>query len=141
MGPFCETKKSKTGSLLYGRRLSRSEQSEPERETERGRNREREEMVLRKAVTKDCPKKVASLIDLVNLPTPLRNFSGQSQMSHVSFFISVWSYIKQHNLQDVNNKNIVNCDDKLKSILLGKPQVELAELPALIKLHFPKVSK
>ncbi|KAJ4815641.1 SWIB/MDM2 domain superfamily protein [Rhynchospora pubera] len=98
-------------------------------------------MVLRKAVTKDCPKKVASLIDLVNLPTPLRNFSGQSQMSHVSFFISVWSYIKQHNLQDVNNKNIVNCDDKLKSILLGKPQVELAELPALIKLHFPKVSK
>jgi SWIB/MDM2 domain len=48
---------------------------------------------------RECPKKVASLIDLVNLPTPLRNFSGQSQMSHLSFFIGVWSYIKQHNLQ------------------------------------------
>jgi chromatin remodeling complex protein RSC6 len=43
--------------------------------------------------------------------------------------------------QDPNNKNVVNCDDKLKGILLGKPQVELAELPALIKLHFPKEPK
>lgn len=43
--------------------------------------------------------------------------------------------------QDPNNKNVVNCDDKLRSILLGKPQVELAELPTLIKLHFPKEPK
>lgn len=44
-------------------------------------------------------------------------------------------------VKDTNNKNVVNCDKKLKSILLGKPQVELAELPALIKLHFPKEPK
>lgn len=43
--------------------------------------------------------------------------------------------------QDPSNKNVINCDDKLKSILLGKPQVELAELPALIKMHFPKEPK
>lgn len=43
--------------------------------------------------------------------------------------------------QDPNNKNIVNCDKKLKSILMGKTQVGLAELPALIKLHFPKEPK
>ncbi|XP_072963075.1 upstream activation factor subunit spp27 isoform X1 [Typha angustifolia] len=98
-------------------------------------------MVLKKVVTGDCPKKVASLIDLANLPSTLREFAGQSQMSHLGFFIRVWSYIKDHNLQDPNNRNVVNCDDKLKSILLGKPQVELAELPMLIKLHFPKASK
>lgn len=40
--------------------------------------------------------------------------------------------------QDPNNKNLVNCDEKLKSIFLGKPKVELTELPTLIKLHFPK---
>lgn len=45
------------------------------------------------------------------------------------------------NLQDPSNKNLVNCDDKLKRILLGKPQVALAELPMLIKLHFPKELK
>lgn len=44
-------------------------------------------------------------------------------------------------VQDPNNKNVVICDDKLRSILLGKPRVELAELPALIKLHFPKERK
>jgi len=44
-------------------------------------------------------------------------------------------------MQDPQNKNLVNCDEKLKSILLGKSKIDLAELPALIKLHFPKESK
>ncbi|CAD5180642.1 upstream activation factor subunit UAF30-like [Musa acuminata AAA Group] len=96
----------------------------------------------RKAMLGECPKKVARLIDLVNLPSNLREFAGgQSQMAHLSFFIRVWSHIKTHNLQDPNNKNLVNCDDKLKSILLGKTQVELSKLPMLINLHFPKPSK
>ena len=44
-------------------------------------------------------------------------------------------------VKDPKNKNLVNCDEKLRSILLGKHQVELAELPSLIKLHFPKEPK
>ncbi|XP_010675787.1 upstream activation factor subunit UAF30 [Beta vulgaris subsp. vulgaris] len=87
------------------------------------------------------PKKLANLIDLVNLPSTLRDFVGQSQISRLGCFMRVWSYIKTNNLQDPQNKNIVNCDDKLKSILLGKSKVDLAELPALIKLHFPKEPK
>ncbi|XP_065864639.1 upstream activation factor subunit UAF30 [Euphorbia lathyris] len=89
----------------------------------------------------DNPKKLANLIDLVNLPSTLRDFVGQSQISRLGCFMRVWSYIKTNNLQDRNNKNVVNCDAKLTSILLGKPQVDLAELPALIKLHFPKEPK
>lgn len=84
------------------------------------------------------PKKVADLIDLVNLPSTLREFMGQSQTSRLGCFKRVWSYIKENKLQDPNNKNVVNCDEKLKRILLGKDQVELVDLPALIKLHFPK---
>jgi hypothetical protein len=59
-------------------------------------------MVLRRATAAvgDCPKKVAKLVDLVNLPTALREFAGgQSQMSHLSFFLRVWSHIKSNNLQ------------------------------------------
>ncbi|KAL0443335.1 UNVERIFIED_CONTAM: hypothetical protein Slati_2056200 [Sesamum latifolium] len=82
---------------------------------------------LKKVVT-DNPKKVADLIDLVNLPTVLRDFMGQSQSSR----LNVW---------DPVNKNVVNCDQKLKSILLGKSKVDLTELPMLIKLHFPKQPK
>ncbi|KAL0399184.1 UNVERIFIED_CONTAM: hypothetical protein Sradi_2261700 [Sesamum radiatum] len=95
---------------------------------------------LKKAVT-DNPKKVADLIDLVNLPTVLRDFMGQSQSSRLNCFKRVWSYIRENNLQDTVNKNVVNCDQKLKSILLGKSKVDLAELPMLIKLHFPKQPK
>ncbi|KAL3733423.1 hypothetical protein ACJRO7_022876 [Eucalyptus globulus] len=95
---------------------------------------------MKKAVA-DNPKKLANLIDLVNLPSTVRDFVGQSQTSRLGCFMRVWSYIKSNNLQDPSNKNLVNCDDKLKSILLGKPQVELAELPALIRLHFPKEPK
>ncbi|CAO2835872.1 unnamed protein product [Amaranthus hypochondriacus] len=89
----------------------------------------------------DNPKKLANLIDLVNLPSTLREFVGQSQISRLGCFMRVWSYIKSNNLQDPQNKNLVNCDEKLKSILLGKSKVDLAELPALIKLHFPKQPK
>lgn len=53
---------------------------------------------LKKAVT-DNPKKVAELIDLVNLPTVLRDFMGQSQSSQLSCFRRVWSYVKENNLQ------------------------------------------
>jgi hypothetical protein len=56
-------------------------------------------MVLRRAIT-ESPKKVAGLKDLVNLPIQLREFAGgQSQMSHISFFLRVWSYIKDNKLQ------------------------------------------
>ncbi|KAL8463554.1 hypothetical protein ACS0TY_034273 [Phlomoides rotata] len=95
---------------------------------------------LKKAVI-DNPKKVADLIDLVNLPTTLREFMGQSQSSQLNCFKRVWSYIKENNLQDPINKNVVNCDEKLKKILLGKSAVDLTELPMLVKLHFPKRSK
>ncbi|KAL8144250.1 hypothetical protein V2J09_017282 [Rumex salicifolius] len=95
---------------------------------------------IKKAVA-DNPKKVANLIDLVNLPSTLRDFVGQSQTSRLGCFMRVWSYIKTNNLQDPSNKNMVNCDEKLKSILLGKTKFDLVELPALIKLHFPKEPK
>lgn len=53
---------------------------------------------LKKAVA-DNPKKVANLIDIVNLPTVLRDFMGQSQSSQLACFKRVWCYIRDNNLQ------------------------------------------
>ncbi|XP_070021801.1 uncharacterized protein [Nicotiana sylvestris] len=53
---------------------------------------------MKKAMT-DNPKKLANLIDLVNLPSTLREFMGQSQTSRLGCFKRVWSYIKENNLQ------------------------------------------
>ncbi|KAL5721749.1 hypothetical protein ACHQM5_005386 [Ranunculus cassubicifolius] len=96
--------------------------------------------LAKKSIT-DNPKKLANLIDLVNLPSILGDFVGQSQISRLGCFMRVWSYIKANNLQDPNKKNVVNCDEKLGRILLGKTQVDLVELPMLIKLHFPNEPK
>ncbi|KAB2049069.1 hypothetical protein ERO13_A13G136700v2 [Gossypium hirsutum] len=53
---------------------------------------------LKKTIT-DNPKKLANLIDLANLPSPVREFVGQSQISRLGCFFRVWSYIKENNLQ------------------------------------------
>lgn len=53
---------------------------------------------MKKSIT-DNPKKLASLIDLVNLPSTVREFVGQSQSSRLGCFMRVWSYIKENNLQ------------------------------------------
>ncbi|KAM3396308.1 hypothetical protein P3S68_005314 [Capsicum galapagoense] len=52
-----------------------------------------------KKVMTDNPKTLANLIDLVNLPSTLREFMGQSQTSRLGCFKRVWSYIKENNLQ------------------------------------------
>ncbi|CAI8618067.1 unnamed protein product [Vicia faba] len=57
---------------------------------------------MKKAVT-DNPKKLANLIDLVNLPPTLRDFVGQSQTSRLTCFMHVWSYVKTNNLQNLTN--------------------------------------
>ena len=53
---------------------------------------------VKRAITEN-PKKLANLIDLANLPSTLREFVGQSQISRLGCFMRVWSYIKANNLQ------------------------------------------
>ncbi|KAK9269377.1 hypothetical protein L1049_001149 [Liquidambar formosana] len=60
---------------------------------------------LKTTITEN-PKKLANLIDLVNLPSTLREFLGQSQISRLGCFMQVWSYIKTNNLQVSNVMNI-----------------------------------
>ncbi|KAK8934483.1 hypothetical protein KSP39_PZI014486 [Platanthera zijinensis] len=55
-------------------------------------------MAAKKAAA-ESPKRLASLIDLANVPSTLRDFLGQSQISRLGCFIRVWSYIKEQNLQ------------------------------------------
>jgi len=77
---------------------------------------------MKKAIT-DNPKKLANLIDLVNLPSTLREFVGQSQISRLGCFKCVWFYIKTNNLQVPPVPLIFLCDAfvsiKFNFILFG----------------------
>ncbi|XP_062193734.1 uncharacterized protein LOC133897148 isoform X1 [Phragmites australis] len=108
-------------------------------------------MVLRRVAAAECPKKVAGLVDLVNLPTALREFAGgRSQMSHLSFFLHVWSHIKDKNLQQQvrnicshlttgpMNRNIVDSVDKLKTVMRQVKSGWLCN-PVLARVHSPTV--
>ena len=47
----------------------------------------------------------------------------------------VWDYIKQHGLQDQQNRRMINADDNLKKIFNGKKQVSMFEMTALVNKH------
>ncbi|XVE93470.1 hypothetical protein REPUB_Repub01dG0195700 [Reevesia pubescens] len=48
----------------------------------------------------------------------------------------IWAYIKEHSLQDPENKKIIICDEKLKKIFGGKDRVGFLEIAGLITPHF-----
>ncbi|KAK4377232.1 hypothetical protein RND71_003528 [Anisodus tanguticus] len=50
----------------------------------------------------------------------------------------IWAHIKQHNLQDPEDKKVIICDEKLKKIFGGRDRVGFLEIAGLISPHFLK---
>ncbi|XVF45017.1 hypothetical protein PTKIN_Ptkin02bG0171900 [Pterospermum kingtungense] len=61
---------------------------------------------------------------------------GVPEISRTQALKLIWAYIKEHNLQDPENKKIIVCDEKLKKILGGKDRVGFLEISGLITPHF-----
>lgn len=59
---------------------------------------------------------------------------GDKPMPRTEVTKKIWEYIKKHNLQDANNKRMINADDKLKAIF-QKPQVSMFEMTKLVNSH------
>ncbi|KAG0462436.1 hypothetical protein HPP92_020912 [Vanilla planifolia] len=49
----------------------------------------------------------------------LQAFVGAKEIPRTEALKQIWAYIKENNLQDPENKRIVVCDEKLKSIFGG----------------------
>ncbi|KAJ7946133.1 upstream activation factor subunit spp27-like [Quillaja saponaria] len=65
---------------------------------------------------------------------------GVSEIPRTQVLKQIWAYIKEHNLQDPENKKIIVCDEKLKKIFGGKDRVGFLEIAGLITPHFLKES-
>ncbi|XP_059652980.1 uncharacterized protein LOC132300056 [Cornus florida] len=63
---------------------------------------------------------------------------GVPEIPRTQALKQIWAYIKQENLQDPENKKIIVCDEKLKSIFAGKERVGFLEIAGLINPHFLK---
>lgn len=69
-------------------------------------------------------------------PSPeLAAVIGSDPLPRTEITKKIWDYIKEHNLQDSQNKRLINADDKLKKVFNGKAQISMFELAKEMNQH------
>jgi len=68
------------------------------------------------------------------LSADLQAVVGAGPMPRTEVVKQLWVYIKNHNLQNPENKRNILCDEKLKAIF-GKGEVTMFEMGSLIGPH------
>jgi upstream activation factor subunit UAF30 len=72
-------------------------------------------------------------------PSPaLAKVIGSEPLPRTEIIKRIWDYIKQHHLQDQNNKRMINADENLKEIFEGKEQVSMFELAGVVNKQVQK---
>lgn len=59
---------------------------------------------------------------------------GANPLPRTEVVKKLWAYIKAHNLQDANNKRMINADDTLRAVF-GKNQVSMFEMTKIVSTH------
>jgi upstream activation factor subunit UAF30 len=60
---------------------------------------------------------------------------GSDPMPRTELTKRIWDDIKKNNLQDSENRRMINADEKLKPIFGGKGQVSMFEMTKLVNQH------
>jgi upstream activation factor subunit UAF30 len=60
---------------------------------------------------------------------------GTAPLTRAEMTKKVWDYIKKNNLQDSQNRRMINADDKLRPVFGGKAQVSMFEMTKLVNQH------
>lgn len=88
----------------------------------------------------EAPKKApvkakAGLMAPVTVSPVLAKVIGTEPSSRPEIVKKMWDYIKQNNLQDKNNRRMINADENLKKVFDGKEQISMFELAKVISNH------
>ncbi|KAJ1959936.1 hypothetical protein GGI12_004079 [Dipsacomyces acuminosporus] len=107
----------------------------------RGRPRkpENEKKQLRKKreVDPNKPKRQTGLSKPMKLSATLNAFLGQKYCARTDVVKNLWKYIKEHNLQDPNDKRYILCDDKLRE-LFDTDRLYMYTMNKLLNQHLTK---
>lgn len=68
----------------------------------------------------------------------MQAFVGVPEIPRTQVLKRIWAHIKEHNLQDPEDKKVIICDETLKKIFGGKDRVGFLEIAGLISPHFLK---
>lgn len=84
---------------------------------------------------KAAPKKNAGLMAPLTVSKTLADVVGNEPMPRTQIIKKIWDYIKAHDLQDKDNRRMINADKKLKAVFDGKDQVSMFELAKVVNNH------
>ncbi len=76
----------------------------------------------------------AALSKPLNLTPELEAVIGKGPLPRTEVVKKLWEYIKQHNLQNPQNKRNILADEKLK-VIFGKDEVTMFEMTKLVSAH------
>lgn len=98
--------------------------------------------VVKKAAKKSAPKKAAkkksarkpnaAFMAPLTISANLAEVIGSKPLPRTEIIKKIWDYIKKHNLQDKNNRRMINADAKLKVVFGGKNQVSMFDLAKIV---------
>lgn len=80
-------------------------------------------------------KSNAAFMKPMTLTSDLEAVVGKGPMPRSEVVKKLWEYIKGHDLQDKENKRVINADDKLKVVFDGKDSVNMFEMTKLVSKH------
>jgi upstream activation factor subunit UAF30 len=86
-----------------------------------------------KAATKQSTNK--GLMKAVQPSAELAAIEGKKPLPRTEITKRLWDYIREHGLQDAQNKRMINADAKLQPLFGGQEQVSMLELPKLVSQH------
>lgn len=89
----------------------------------------------KKAAAKQATSQGQGLMKAVQPSTELAAIVGQTPLPRTEITKRIWDYIKEHGLQDAQNKRMINADTKLLPLFGGQEQVSMLELPKLVSRH------
>ncbi len=77
----------------------------------------------------------AALSKPLALSPELEAVIGAGPLPRTEVVKKLWEYIKEHNLQNPENKRNILADDKLKAVFGGKAEVTMFEMTKLVSAH------
>ncbi|KAI9244763.1 SWIB/MDM2 domain-containing protein [Sporodiniella umbellata] len=77
---------------------------------------------------------------LVRVLPPLSNIINTEYCSRTQTVSKMWEYIREHNLQNEENKKIIECDDYFKELCGGLDRIDMFSIPKYIQKYMEKLS-
>lgn len=84
---------------------------------------------------KPARKQNAGLMAPLTVSPDLAEVIGNEPTPRTQIIKKIWDYIKQNDLQDKENRRMINADEKLKVVFDGKDQISMFELAKVVNNH------